>query len=668
MNFLYPGFLFALLAIAIPIAIHLFNFRKFKKVYFSNVQFLKEAKEQNSSRERIKHILVLISRILAIVFLVLAFAQPYLQKSGAQKAGVNNLVRVYIDNSYSMGMLNKEGTLLDEAKRKAREIAAAYPITDQFRLLTNDFEGKHQRLVNKEEFIRLLDEVKISANSPALQQVVNRLQADISANRNEKAYVLSDFQQNFVGSKPLQTDKQMAYSFVRLKANSIPNVSVDSVWSLSPVHRPGQPEQFVVQLRNYGETDAPDIPLKLVVNGEQKAVANVKIPAGKVLKDTLSFGGLRAGWQQAVLSIKDFPLTFDDALNFSFKVDPELKVLSITGNASGRFIKSVFGTDAYFKLNEMPESNIRYTEFSNYSLIVLTGLTNPASGLAQQLKAYVQAGGSVVVFPDLEAGANVYTPFLTALSLPPVKELISGPAIASSMDLKNPFFKDTFEDLPKNIDLPQVSRYFSFAERNLGNKEHVLSLPLNRFLIAQYHLGAGQIYLSASDLEEKNGNLGRHPVFVPLMFNFAFSSKQEQPLYYTVGKSTLLENDQITLIANQHLKLVSDRFEVIPEVRQTPGKTLLYVADQVRKSGFYELKNGGDLISVVAFNDDRSESDLHYATEKELKTTDINALNLQLKNSGSELWKLCLILAIVFIAIEILLIRFFNNQKNRITT
>lgn len=668
MNFLYPGFLFALLAIAIPIAIHLFNFRKFKKVYFSNVQFLKEVKEQNSSREKLKHLLVLVCRVLAIVFLVLAFAQPYLQNGKEQKPGLSNLVRVYIDNSYSMGMLNKEGSLLDEAKRKAKEIASAYPITDQFRLLTNDFEGKHQRLVNKEEFIQLLDEVKISANSPTLQQVVNRLQMDVSANRNEKAYVLSDFQQHFVGAQPVQTDQQIDYSFVRLKANNIPNVSVDSVWSLSPVHRPGQSEQFVVQLRNYGESDAKDIPLRLTVKGQQKALSNVKIPAGKAVRDTLSFGGLSAGWQQAVLSIKDFPLTFDDALNFSFKVDQELKVLSITGNASGRFIRSLFGADAYFKLTEMPEANIRYTEFSNYSLIVLTGLKNPSSGLAQQLQTYVQAGGSVVVFPDLEAGANVYNPFFSALSLPQVQELVSGPPIASSVDLKSPFFKDAFEDMPKNIDLPEVSRYFSYIAQHSGSKENILSLPLNRFLFAKYHNGAGHIYLSASDLEEKNGNLARHPVFVPLMFNIAFSSKQEQPLYYTVGKRTLLESNQITLLANQHLILVSDQFEVIPEVRQTPGKTLLYVADQVRKSGFYDLKNGNDLLSVIAFNDDRAESDLHYATEKELKTTDVNALNLQLKNSGNELWKLCLILAIIFIAIEILLIRFFNHQKNRITT
>ena len=117
MNFLYPGFLFALLTIAIPIVIHLFNFRKFKKVYFSNVQFLKEAKEQNSSREKLKHLLVLLCRVLAIIFLVLAFARPFISSGDGFSPSARNVVNIYIDNSYSMETVNKEGSLLDEAKR-----------------------------------------------------------------------------------------------------------------------------------------------------------------------------------------------------------------------------------------------------------------------------------------------------------------------------------------------------------------------------------------------------------------------------------------------------------------------------------------------------------------------------------------------------------------------
>ncbi|MBL0031994.1 MAG: BatA domain-containing protein [Bacteroidetes bacterium] len=78
MQFIYPEFLFALSVLAIPIIIHLFNFRRFKKIYFTNVRFLKEIKQDTQSKSKLKHLLVLLSRLLALTFLVLAFAQPFI--------------------------------------------------------------------------------------------------------------------------------------------------------------------------------------------------------------------------------------------------------------------------------------------------------------------------------------------------------------------------------------------------------------------------------------------------------------------------------------------------------------------------------------------------------------------------------------------------------------
>ena len=678
MNFLYPGFLFALLAIAIPIVIHLFNFRKFKKVYFSNVQFLKEAKEQNSSRDKLQHLLVLACRILAVMFLVFAFARPYIPLETGADPNKGNLISVYIDNSYSMETVNKEGNLLDEAKRKAKEIANAYQLNDQFQLLTNDFEGKHQRKLNKEAFVQMLEEVKISPASRTLQQVVNRLQQEGDSRKNHLVYLLSDFQENFAGREKIKSDSGIRYSLISLKANALPNIAVDSVWSLSPVHQPKQAEKLVVQLHNYGAEDAADIPLKLTINQQQKAISNLKVPAGKSVKDTLSFSGLEKGWQKGVLSIKDFPITFDDELNFSFRVNSEMKVLTISADPSQQFLKSLFAADPYFKLTEMTEANINYSSFPAYSLIVLNGLKQPSSGLAQQLKSYVQNGGSLVIFPDLDAGAAVYTPFLTALSLPAVQQLNTGKAVNSSIELKDPLFKDVFDQIPANMDLPVVNRYFSYLERNTAGKESILQLPLNQSLFARYPSGAGKIYLSASTLRPEDGNLSRHPVFVPLLFKVAFSSAKEQPMYYTAGKDDLLEQQKTSLGANQSLVLKSaDGTEIIPEVRQTPGKTLLYIADQLKKPGFYDLKRTDSILAVLAFNDNRRESDMSYASDQNLKDLfagkqiavhnsekDALSLNIQAKNSSIELWKLCLILAVVFLAIEILLIRFFNKTKN----
>src|ERR1700749_4502074 len=177
MHFLYPAFLFAMAALAIPVLIHLFNFRRYQKVYFSNVQFLKEIREQQSSRRNLKERLILAARLLSLFFLVLAFARPYIPGVHIANVGAQKEISIFIDNSYSMETLNREGSLLDEAKRRAKEIAAAYSINDRFQLLTQDFEGKNQRLLSRDEFNDAVDAVKISPRSRSLQQIIDRQQS-----------------------------------------------------------------------------------------------------------------------------------------------------------------------------------------------------------------------------------------------------------------------------------------------------------------------------------------------------------------------------------------------------------------------------------------------------------------------------------------------------------
>src|SRR5688572_5458722 len=125
MKFVNPSFLYALFALAVPVIIHLFNFRKFKRVYFTNVRFLKDVKQETQSKSKLRHLIVLACRILAITLLVLAFAQPFLPVTDAHIVRGDRAVSVFIDNSFSMDAINKSGRLLDEAKNNAKEIAAA---------------------------------------------------------------------------------------------------------------------------------------------------------------------------------------------------------------------------------------------------------------------------------------------------------------------------------------------------------------------------------------------------------------------------------------------------------------------------------------------------------------------------------------------------------------
>jgi len=675
MHFLYPAFLFALFSLAIPILVHLFNFRKYQKVYFSNVQFLKQVNEQQSSRRNIKERLILAARLLALTFLVLAFARPYLNNGQAVNAGTQQAVSIFIDNSYSMETLNSEGSLLDQAKQKAKEIASAYGINDRFQLLTQDFEGKYQRLLSRDEFNDAVDAVKISPQSRDLQQIINRQQSLLAmqANALKRVYIISDFQKNISNQQALKTDADIKINFIQLKANELPNVAVDSVWLLNAIHRPGESEKLVVRLHNYADAKAKKIPLKVIINGEQKALGSYTINPRSTQNDTLAFSGLRAGWQHGKVTLQDNPVTFDNQFYFSFNVKQQMPVLLVDDGKSNTYLQAVFAADKFFAVKDVPAGNVDYAGLSAYPLIILSDIKSISVGLAQQLKVYVAKGGSLIVFPAVDADINSYHVMLQAINAPYPEKLQAEAAKVSSINLQNPIFKNVFDSFPRNPDLPVVKKYYQLSKSS--NSENLMALPGDNSFWTANSNGKGKVYVSAVALSDDFSNLQRHALFLPLMFRIALLSGHDQPLFYTIGQNEAIEIPTVQTGEKQLLKLVKDSINIIPDVRQQEGSTLLYLSDQVQQSDTYNLQKQDSTIAVLAFNDNRSESDLSYLTHVDLaKILPKSGAILQagtdsLKNEvtdiniGLQLWKLCIILALIFLATEILLVRYYKPNK-----
>jgi len=675
MHFLYPAFLFALVSLAIPVLIHLFNFRKYQKVYFSNVQFLKQINEQQSSRRNLKERLILATRLLALTFLVLAFVRPYINNGHAINANTQQAISVFVDNSYSMQTLNSEGSLLDQAKQKAKEIASAYGINDRFQLLTQDFEGRHQRLLSRDEFNDAVDAVKISPQSRNLQQIINRQQSllGMQANAVKSIYVISDFQKNISPIQALKSDTGIRINFVQLKASKLHNVAVDSVWLLSAIHRPGESEKLVVRLHNYADAKAEKIPLKVLINKEQKALGSYSVNSRSTQNDTLSFSGLQAGWQQGKVSLQDNPVTFDNDFYFSFNVKQQMPVLLVNDGTANPYLKAVFGTDKFFDVKDVPAGNIDYAGLSHYPLIVISDIKAISAGLAQQLKSYVAKGGSLVVFPSVDADINSYRALLQSMNAPYPNKLQTEATKVSSINLQSQVFKNIFDSYPQNPDLPVLKKYYQLASSN--NIQNLMSLPGNSPFLTENSSGKGKVYVSAVALNDDFSNLQRHALFLPVLFRIALLSGHDQPLFYTIGQNEAIEVPPIQTSEKQLLKLVKDSISIIPDVRQQEGSTLLYLSDEVQQTGTYNLQKQDSTVAVLAFNDSRSESDLTYLTPANLAKilpksgSILQAGTASLKNAvtdiniGLQLWKLCIILALIFLAAEILLVRYYKPDK-----
>ncbi len=466
---------------------------------------------------------------------------------------------------------------------------------------------------------------------------------------------------------------------MQLKANTLPNVAVDSVALLSAIHRPGESEKLVVRLHNYADEKAEKIPLKLLINGAQKALGSYTINSRSVQYDTLTFSGLQPGWQRAQITLQDNPVTFDNQFYFSFNVKQQIPILLIDGGVPNPYLKAVFAADPFFEAKRVSDGNVDYAALETYPLIVLSDIKAISTGLSQQLKTYVNKGGTLLVFPSADADLNSYRSLLQPMNAAYPEKLQIENTKVSGINLQNKVFKNIFENFPQNPDLPVVNKYYQLSSSNNNKTENLMVLPGGQPFWAGYASGRGKVYMSSVPLDENFSNLPRHALFVPVMFRITLLSGHDQPLFYTLGRDETIEIPPVQTSEKQLLKLVKSGQAIIPDTKQQEGSTLLYIADQLHETGLYDLKKQDSTVAVFAFNDSRSESDLSY-----LNTTALNKLVPQASavlqagkgslksavtetNFGIQLWKLCIFLALIFLAVEIALIRYFKTNTQQIS-
>ena len=327
MQFVNPIFLWALGALLIPIIIHLFHFRKFKKVYFTNVHLLKEIKEETSTRSRLRNILVLLTRLAALGLLVLAFAQPVIRDQDID-TNKDQVVTVVIDNSFSMNALKAEVPLLRRAKDQAKGIIQSYSEADQFVILTPELRTKHLRLIDKKTAIGFIDEIEATADIKTLEdisKVAQRVMSDSEGQQN--MYILSDFQENVsLFSTPVDSSTQV--SLLPLRAVQENNIAIIDASFESPVPLLDVNNKLVVTLENYGSNDQ-SVQLNMLYEGQNRPQGVIEIAAESRAVDTISLLIDRAGWHEVELAVDDYPIGFDNNLDLSFYLKPQINILNI---------------------------------------------------------------------------------------------------------------------------------------------------------------------------------------------------------------------------------------------------------------------------------------------------------------------------------------------------
>jgi hypothetical protein len=687
MKFLFPAFLFALFAIIIPILIHLFSFRRFTTVYFSNVSYLKNIKNESQRQSRLKNLLILISRILTIVSLVFLFAQPYIPNKNNDKQQPDPLVAVYIDNSFSMNAISSEGQLLEVARNKANEIAGAYSPGTRFQLVTNDLLQQHRHYFNKEQFIQQVSEVKTSSNSVPLSIIQKHLVNNASQSDRPSSitgYYLSDFQIKTSDIQNFTSDTNQVSYFMPLHSDVYNNLYIDTCWMEVPAHKIGQEEKLNVKIVNHSSESYQNLPLKFYLDDTLKALGNFSIEPGKEQTIQLKYVNLYGGIHRGKAEISDYPFIHDNSYFLNYFVQPHLNAVALYdgkyGPGSGiPSLKALFGDDEFVYMDFSAVENLQVSKLSGYNTIFMLNIKFLSSGLINEIKKSVENGASVMFFPEPDGDVKSYNDFLSQLNANAILRFDTTALKISGIDWEHPVFNQVFEEKSENVDFPVIHGSFVFSQNTRIPESNLLWFGNKSKVVSIQSAGDGNLVAFSFPLSGLNRGFMQDGLFVPLIYSLTINSLPFQKLCYRIGMDTYgtLPGKLVPDFSSIHILSNDSSREFIPSITVMPGNVLKFnFTDFFKEAGHYLVRSSGKTVSAISMNYSRLESDLNFYTAQQLsdeigkshiKYTSV--IETQSRNftqvfseiqHGIKLWKLFLILTLIFLIAEVIIIRFWK--------
>lgn len=670
-----PLFLICLIAVGIPIAIHLLQLRRYRKVYFSNTDMLEQLQSESRRQHNLRRWLLLAARILFVVFLVLAFCQPIIRNKHSQMQAGNSAVSVYLDNSFSMECGGMDGSLIESARQKAREIAEAYKPDDLFQLLTNDVDGSQFRWLSREEFLSAVDAVQISPVTQSLSDVTKRqydfLHEVSAANRHH--YVISDFQRATADIANMPTDSLIHTTFIPMGGSNVGNIYIDSLAFNSPAYTPGATARVEVFVRNDGDKSVERLPLRLYVAGQQRALTAVDVAAHSSAVATMTFAIGQEPSLQGYVETTDYPITFDDKFYFTLSTSLSIPILVISGEAENIYLQRLFADDTLVRYHQVSSGQIDYSQLTEHRLIVLDELRTIPTGLAQTLRDYVSDGGSLLVVPSADADVESYNQMLSAMQAPTLALKVSRRSRASRIQADNDLYRDVFKGGAADMEMPSAEGYYQLRSAASTVAVGLIDMPDGEKLLTETTHSLGHIYLFAMPLRPEYTDLVQQALFVPTLYNMALhSALSSSPYHLLTATQPVMLCGSYSADQPPHLSSSDGTFDLILDIRRAGPRSCWVPHGDIQEAGNY-LLHDETISEGISLNYSRRESDLSFLSREEIRkyVKDAPAQQyavvpssarsmsqyIQQHGQGRPLWRLFIILALLALLAETILAR-----------
>jgi hypothetical protein len=639
MQFKHPEILYFLFLLIIPILVHLFQLRRFKKEYFTNVQFLKELSLQTRKSSQIKKWLLLATRLLIMTALIFAFAQPFFAAKDAK--ATTNETYIVVDNSFSMQAQGQNGPLL---KRVIEDLQQHLTENQNFSLLTSseNFWETDIKSIQKE-----LQNLDYSSNKFSLNQVLSQVKSRKTPFQKD-VIIISDFINSDANALE-KINKDFNTFVVPVKAEKKNNVSIDSVFIKETTDKF---YEIGFQLTNYNP-EINEVPLGIY--NEKKLIAKLVVKfetAKKVVFFTIprqAFNGYA--------SIDDSGLAYDNELYFSISKPKKINVLGISSAEKTKFLTRIY-TENEFNYANVELNALNYSLLEKQEVIVLNELSQIPQALQTTLTDFAKKGGAIIFIPSAETNTIELNNWLKTFGTIQFSKITTSKKLITKISFSHPLYQNVFEKNVTNFQFPSVNQHFQVA---------TTAAPVLRFEDGTPFLSAiGKVYVFSAAINKENSNFQNSPLIVPTFYNMSQNATSSGISALQIGVENPLTIDA-KLQKEEILKVrrsnVVEATDFVPSQQIKNNKVQLTFDNAPEIAGNYGIFQNEDLVQNISFNYPRTESNLKD------KVADLSSYNvatsvesiidtLQTDRTNNEIWKWFVVLTLLFLLTELFIQKF----------
>ncbi|MEP1066924.1 MAG: hypothetical protein ABJG82_20385 [Cyclobacteriaceae bacterium] len=492
-----------------------------------------------------------------------------------------------------------------------------------------------------------------------MQEVIakcGRLDSEVS-----DIYMISDFQKtSFKNIQECFEDTIKRYHLTKINALNNENLYIDSVILDNPIGFPTD-NKFRISIRNVGGEDKQEVLVKVFKGEVQISSFTQNFRAGSTEWINVDLTKSAALSGNYTVEVSDSEFVYDNRFYFVVGEFVKPKVYQVYQESPNKFIRSVYSNPSFFDLSVSSIGNVDQERLLTADLVVLDGVDRIPSWLNNQLRDF---NNSLLVIPNekiVERG--FYDLFMDRVVLG--TDTVS--SLVNSQSLHHPFFNSVFNKKDQQSNMPWFKPVLDLKY----GTDVILKSVLGQALLVEYEASR---FVFSFPLEDRYTNLHKHGLFLPLMYKLSVAHKTSPVYSFEIDDALLaIENDSLIYAAN--LELRNGEVVIVPVLRNIEGSLFLEMPEIMEEPGFYELFADGVKVQTLAFNLPKDESEVSTFSDAEISLMVDGRSNVTFESvdngfdqktkyagvdSGFPLWKYALLLTLLFLIVELTLLRIFR--------